>query len=733
MKSFTLFAAAIFFFAQGLLAQVIDIADARQLPLGTVVTISGTVTNGQELGNIRYLQDHTGALSAFGPSVTDVLRHDSITVTGELFEFNGLLELSPVTNLVNHGPAVVQIQPTPVSLGDISEDTESMLVSVSSCVFADGGNDFVGNTTYPLTSVGQQGTAYIRADHPLVGDLIPVSPVDIVAISSQFSFTGQGGYQILPRDADDLSSPNPINIISAIGIEDLTENGFTLTWVTDQAATTECFYTSNLDAIGITDNQDGTMAPSTQHSLTLSNLEPGEVYYTRVFSVLDSDTAYSSIFAAATVSQSSGTIEVFFNGTVAHEVAEPEDNLAVQSNLRDKVLEIIGMAETSIDMAAYNINDNVIVNALNVAESNGVQVRYISTSQTANIALNNLSTSIPRLIRQDGQGSGMHNKFIVIDHESNDNSYVLTGSTNFTNNNLFQDFNNMVIIQDRALARAYHIEFNEMWGSIGPQPDVDNARFGAMKTNNTPKDFIIGGKDVKLYFSPSDGTTGGIIEALETANASVEFAMLAFTMSSIANTLVDLNNDFFITVEGIINNVNTTGSEFDFLNNNLVNVLHHNMGQLQLHHKYAIVDRANLNSDPLVITGSHNWSASANNVNDENTLVIYDADITNQFYQEYLARYQGLTVNTNEISLQEFKMFPNPASDRLNLHFAAPAGEQQISIHDLSGKRMMDYRFYAPAGLNEMALDTKNLARGVYILTLQGDWGVQSEKLIISR
>ena len=49
-----------------------------------------------------------------------------------------------------------------------------------------------------------------------------------------------------------------------------------------------------------------------------------------------------------------------------------------------------------------------------------------------------------------------------------------------------------------------------------------------------------------------------------------------------------------------------------------------------------IVDQDAPSSDPLVFTGSHNWSAAADNDNDENTLVIHDATIANIYYQNLL-------------------------------------------------------------------------------------------------
>jgi len=732
MKNLLLFAALVLT-VQAVSAQdVIDIAEARTMAEGEIVTVTGTVTNGEELGPIRYFQDATGAFAAYSNDFTGaVARHDSITLTGEISFFNGLMQVSPVSDFTNHGPAVVQIEPVTVTLGEVGDDTEALLIRVENCVFADGGSTFTGNSTYSISSGAAEGIAYTRNGNPLVGSLIPVSSVDIVAIGSQFTFTGTGGYQILPRDEDDITSPNPINIISAVTVSDLTENGYTISWMTDVAASTEAYYTDNIDGDGLTDNVTTETEAVTEHTLVLDNLEPGEVYFTRVFSVAEPDTAFGIVMAVATVSNSTGTIEAFFNASVAHEVAEPAENLAEQTNLRDKVIQMIETAETSISMAGYNINDNQIVSALNAAQANGIIVRYIAEDSNANFALDNISPDIPVHYRYNTTGSGMHNKFVIVDAESVNNSYVLTGSTNFTDNNLFDDPNNMVVIQDRALAKAYTIEFNEMWGGSGPMFDAAASRFGPDKSNNTPSLFKIGGKDVELYFSPSDGTNSAIINALETTDASVEFSLLVFTVDEIAQKLVELNDNFFIEVRGMLNDPNVTGSEFDFLTSNFVQVLHHDVGAL--HHKYAIVDRADLNSDPQVITGSHNWSASADNNNDENTLIIHDADITNQFFQEWIARWQSLTLSANETSKVDFSMFPNPAIDEVNLQFSAPTGTQRIQITDLSGRLVFDYIYYASAGQNDVRLDTRNLPNGMYVLTLQGEWGGMSEKLVVGR
>ncbi|HRF15314.1 MAG TPA: hypothetical protein PKV02_06730, partial [Bacteroidia bacterium] len=44
-------------------AQLVSIATARTSPAGAQVTVTGVCVNGQELGNIRYINDGTGSIA----------------------------------------------------------------------------------------------------------------------------------------------------------------------------------------------------------------------------------------------------------------------------------------------------------------------------------------------------------------------------------------------------------------------------------------------------------------------------------------------------------------------------------------------------------------------------------------------------------------------------------------------------------------------------------------------
>jgi phosphatidylserine/phosphatidylglycerophosphate/cardiolipin synthase-like enzyme len=58
-----------------------------------------------------------------------------------------------------------------------------------------------------------------------------------------------------------------------------------------------------------------------------------------------------------------------------------------------------------------------------------------------------------------------------------------------------------------------------------------------------------------------------------------------------------------------------------------------------LHDKYAVVD-ADTSSDPLIVTGSTNWTGNAVEANDENVLIVHDPALASTFAADF-ARLRG--------------------------------------------------------------------------------------------
>jgi phosphatidylserine/phosphatidylglycerophosphate/cardiolipin synthase-like enzyme len=319
-------------------------------------------------------------------------------------------------------------------------------------------------------------------------------------------------------------------------------------------------------------------------------------------------------------------------------------------------------------------------------------------------------------------GSGMHNKFMSIDADYQDLAWVMSGSMNWTNENLFDDQNNLVFIQDEALARAYRLEFEEMWGGNGAQPNVANSKFGPAKTDNTPHEFLIGGDRVESYFSPSDHTNSRIVDAVNHTEHDIHFALLVLTDNNISDAIIAANNVFGVSAAGLVEQVNGTGSDYDALV--AAGVEMHSFADVpgQLHHKYAIIDQSFLQFDPIVITGSHNWSSSADSENDENTLFIHNDTIANLFWQEWHARsVVGIDEQANLLS--SFNVYPNPANAQLFLRFTqGNGGTTTATVVDATGRTMLTQKVGGAFGTNVDVIDTSVLPEGCYmvVLTNQG-------------
>jgi len=261
-----------------------------------------------------------------------------------------------------------------------------------------------------------------------------------------------------------------------------------------------------------------------------------------------------------------------------------------------------------------------------------------------------------------------------------------------------------------------------MWGSDGPEPDAANAKFGPDKTWNTPVNFLIGGSEVELYFSPTDGTTAAIQKEIDAANADFEFALLTFTRDDLGESIVSLNQSFFVSPVGVIEQVNVTGSEFDNLIGSGVQVYAHEPS-VDCHHKYCIIDHSEPGTDPTVITGSHNWSSSAENVNDENTVIVHDARVANLYHQEFTAILNSVTGGGSDgVGLHEkptWTVMPNPAREQVWVQGLEVTDE--VTLLDASGRLVL-----APAYRqgNAVQLDLGMLSVGMYHVAVTSSTGV---------
>lgn len=707
----------------------ITISEARNSGEGSTVTISGIVTSGNELGKIRYMQDATAGIAVYDDKLSAVKRGDSITIKGELKEYNNLLEVDPVESLTVHSSGNVLPVPVVLTIDDIGEEYEGQLIRINDVEFVNPGGTFAGNTNYEFTDGTKTGELRINTSSPIVGEAMPTGKFSLVAICSQYSWEPNNtrtGYQLLPRDMDDFISSASFQFVSPVEVGNITQNSVQLSWATDAGVQPYVRYGSANNESALTNYVTGDFAPADGYSLhvaEITGLEPAEVIYAQAFNVGNGDTIFSSVAAYVTASNSSGKIHVYFNSAVNRELATETVAQNIGNAMEDTLAAYIGRATESIDLCVYSYNNSTVSDALNAAHDRGVKVRFITCESTGSAGLSDLDPGIPVLERPELQQGGiMHNKFAVIDANSPDahKSWVWSGSTNLTSGQLFSDANNMIFIQDQSLAQTYKIEFEEMWGGSGSTPNLLQSKFGEEKTDNTPHELLIAGNRVECYFSPSDNTNQKLIDAMNTADENLDVETMIITRSDLAYTLSDVHNrgvEVSVITDDRRNNSETANEVLDTALP-AGKYIFDDMASGILHHKVALIDARATGSDPQVITGSHNWSNSANDRNDENTLIIHNADVANQYYQQFAHRFVQnggkLVVSLQQIEESNLNVFPNPTARHLTV--AADKPITKIQLFSVTGKKTGEW---APTKTNRFVVDLSDEKAGIFLLQVE--------------
>jgi phosphatidylserine/phosphatidylglycerophosphate/cardiolipin synthase-like enzyme len=737
---------------------VVKTNDAQGVPLNLQkpVTVRGIVTVANEFWGPAYVQDVSGGLAVFDRTFENSVKiGDEVTLTGTVTQFNGLTELANVVLHAMHSSGNVVI-PSIVTCSQIARDGsggvemyEGMLVQLNGITVRDA-----QGLAFSTWSVSQSGTNYWLYDSDSVqaridgevtsiaGTTAPSGKFDLVGVVGQYTsaLPYAGGYQVMPRCSADIISKGPIITVSPKE-SSISAGGFEIGWETAKPGTSVVRYGKTRSyELGVVSS---TVAASS-HRLAVSGLSPAMVYHVLAFSVSEGDTSFANDRIVSTGSQgSTGAINVYFNKSVQPALARGEVAKG-NSNLTSLLIQRINGAKKSIDCALYSFSGQVgqsIANALVQARQRGIDVRLIIERDNRTSAASTLQiltgAGIPWIsddLDAVNVGAGLHhNKFFLIDQRGGapDQVWVWTGSWNLTDSGTNSDLQNAIEIQDQALAGAFAMEFNEMWGSDSAIANSSSSRFGARKTDNTPHIFMIDGTPVEVYFSPSDGTTGQITATLTKAKHSINFALLTFTRSDIASVL-KLKKGSGLTVRGLLDNGTDAGSQFNFLVGGGVDVLL-DVNQGFLHHKYAMVDAELNGAAQYVITGSHNWTGAAESSNNENTLILQSNRIANLYLQEFAARYKesggkdNIVVNVERsaaelpLTVRLIGNYPNPFNPRTTVGFELPARIRvELRVIDLLGRSVATLAEgeYGP-GEYRVQWDGSSCASGVYYCRLR--------------
>ncbi len=298
---------------------------------------------------------------------------------------------------------------------------------------------------------------------------------------------------------------------------------------------------------------------------------------------------------------------------------DPKNPLSAQQTggLDSLIAASIDNARLSVDVAIYNLTNPVIRDALIHAHQRGLQVRVVMESDNRDKDAPQRLIEAGISVLGDRRQGLMHNKFVIIDR-----SEVWLGSMNFTNSGVYQDNNNMLLIRSVKMAENYTKEFEEMFIDDKFGPDIVPA------TPNTT--LTIDETLLETYFAPDDAPSFSLIPLLQNAQQSIYFLAYSFTSDPLGEAIRSRAAEG-VTVAGVMDAEqikSNIGTEYDLFKQAGLDVRADGNSGL-MHHKVIIID------EEIVITGSYNFTNSAETRNDENLVVIYNDQVADFFLQEF--------------------------------------------------------------------------------------------------
>jgi phosphatidylserine/phosphatidylglycerophosphate/cardiolipin synthase-like enzyme len=277
---------------------------------------------------------------------------------------------------------------------------------------------------------------------------------------------------------------------------------------------------------------------------------------------------------------------------------------------------LIDSAQTSVDAAMFEFNLQSVADALIRAHERGVGVRVVYDDEHTqdDPQIGQLQAAgIPTV--PDERSAFMHDKFFVFDGGT-----VWTGSTNITENGVYRNNNNAIVLRSPAVAANYRSEFDEMFGGA----------FGPSSPPGVPNPSVeIGAARIDTLFGPEDPVIARLIEIVNGAQTSIRFMAFSFTEDALGEA-IRARAAAGVDVAGVFETrgANTEYSECPPMLAAGLDVRLDGNPRV-LHHKVIIID------DQIVAVGSFNFSDNAAESNDENLLIIYDPAVASLYRQEF--------------------------------------------------------------------------------------------------
>lgn len=324
------------------------------------------------------------------------------------------------------------------------------------------------------------------------------------------------------------------------------------------------------------------------------------------------------------------------------------------------LLEEARLQQRSVYAALYELSDAELIDALCALgpKAEVILANGSDTSGDGNIKarkkLNDAQVKVTdRMLKSKGLG---HNKFVVFCGANAKPAAVWTGSTNWAATGLCTQINNGIYVADAKLAGLYFEQWNALQQAQSDFPAI------LVESNSKPRDLKVGKAPVTVWFTRTKAgqDMGALKQIIYGAKEGILFLMFTPGKDGLDHTIaerLDKTSPFYdanLYIHGLISTISSPGAKPSTGNAEVAIVARSgdpnrytfNFSQPEgvkrtfawwieevtrkdyqsaflhaiVHSKILVVDP--FGKEPVVVTGSHNFSAPASLKNDENFLIV---------------------------------------------------------------------------------------------------------------
>ncbi len=341
---------------------------------------------------------------------------------------------------------------------------------------------------------------------------------------------------------------------------------------------------------------------------------------------------------------------------------DPKFRSFLEGDLGAKLFEILKDAKTNkiqLNAALYELGDEPLENAmialktrLHLILANGSDKSGDGNADSRKHLNDKGIPTINRMLKSKGLG---HNKFLVLS-KANKPKAVWTGSTNWSTTGLCTQVNNGLLIEDTDVAKLFLQQWKNLRKASPPILDPANFPPTLVAANDKSHSFSVGAAKVTVWFTrTSDGRDlDALKNVINGAKNSILFLMFTPGKAGLHTLAGQRANEKDMYVRGVVSTLGNQKGDSDknVLDINLVSsekkfkpdhytVLQpqgldvdfgsfiaevtrrtflSQIGHAIVHSKVLVIDP--LSANPIVVTGSHNFSAPASEKNDENLVIV---------------------------------------------------------------------------------------------------------------